>query len=240
MKLQHLLSYVRRAVDDYHMIEEGDRIAVGISAGKDSLALLLALRHLQYFYPNKFELEAITISLGFDNFDLTEVIAFCEKLGVRYTVHETEIAKIVFDERKESNPCSLCAKMRKGALNDVAKSLGCNKIALGHNQDDINETLLMSLFYEGRIHTMSPVTYLDRMDLTMIRPLIYVPEKDIKYFAKKEALPVVKSPCPADGNTKRETTKNLIYTLEKDIPRLSARLFGAIERSPLDGWGQKK
>ncbi|MHC1747178.1 MAG: tRNA 2-thiocytidine biosynthesis TtcA family protein [Cellulosilyticaceae bacterium] len=240
MKLQHLLSYVRRAVDDYHMIEEGDRIAVGISAGKDSLALLLALRHLQYFYPNKFELEAVTISLGFDNFDLTEVIAFCEKLGVRYTVHETEIAKIVFDERKESNPCSLCAKMRKGALNDVAKSLGCNKIALGHNQDDINETLLMSLFYEGRIHTMSPVTYLDRMDLTMIRPLIYAPEKDIKYFAKKEALPVVKSPCPADGNTKRETTKNLIYTLEKDIPRLSARLFGAIERSPLDGWGQKK
>lgn len=240
MKIQHLLSYVRRAVDDYHMIEEGDRIAVGISAGKDSLALLLALRHLQYFYPNKFELEAVTISLGFDNFDLTEVIAFCEKLGVHYTVEETEIAKIIFDERKESNPCSLCAKMRKGALNDVAKSLGCNKIALGHNQDDINETLLMSLFYEGRIHTMSPVTYLDRMDLTMIRPLIYVPEKEIKYFAKKEALPVVKSPCPADGNTKRETTKNLIYNLEKDIPRLSSRLFGAIERSPLEGWGQKK
>ncbi|MDU6361225.1 MAG: ATP-binding protein [Clostridiales bacterium] len=236
MKIQHLLSYARRAIQDYHMIEEGDRIAVGISAGKDSLALLLALRHLQYFYPKKFELEAITVSLGFDNFDLSGVIAFCEKLGVRYTVYETEIGKIVFDERKESNPCSLCSKMRKGALNDKAKELGCNKIALGHNQDDINETLLMSLFYEGRIHTMSPVTYLERAELTIIRPLIYAPEKDIKYFAKKEGLPVVKSPCPADGVTRRETTKQLIYKLEKEIPSLSSHLFGAIERSEIDGW----
>ena len=236
MKIQHLLSYARRAIQDYHMIEEGDRIAVGISAGKDSLALLLALRHLQYFYPKKFELEAITVSLGFDNFDLSGVIAFCEKLGARYTVYETEIGKIVFDERKESNPCSLCSKMRKGALNDKAKELGCNKIALGHNQDDINETLLMSLFYEGRIHTMSPVTYLERAELTIIRPLIYVPEKDIKYFAKKEGLPVVKSPCPADGVTRRETTKQLIYKLEKEIPSLSSHLFGAIERSEIDGW----
>lgn len=236
MKIQHLLSYARRAIQDYHMIEEGDRIAVGISAGKDSLALLLALRHLQYFYPKKFELEAITVSLGFDNFDLSGVIAFCEKLGVRYKVYETEIGKIVFDERKESNPCSLCSKMRKGALNDKAKELGCNKIALGHNQDDINETLLMSLFYEGRIHTMSPVTYLERAELTIIRPLIYVPEKDIKYFAKKEGLPVVKSPCPADGVTRRETTKQLIYKLEKEIPSLSSHLFGAIERSEIDGW----
>lgn len=236
MKIQHLLSYARRAIQDYHMIEEGDRIAVGISAGKDSLALLLALRHLQYFYPKKFELEAITVSLGFDNFDFSGVIAFCEKLGVRYTVYETEIGKIVFDERKESNPCSLCSKMRKGALNDKAKELGCNKIALGHNQDDINETLLMSLFYEGRIHTMSPVTYLERAELTIIRPLIYVPEKDIKYFAKKEGLPVVKSPCPADGVTRRETTKQLIYKLEKEIPSLSSHLFGAIERSEIDGW----
>lgn len=240
MKIQHLLSYVRRATDDYQMIEEGDRIAVGISAGKDSLALLVALRHLQYVYPGKFELEAITVSLGFDNFDLTKVIKFCEDLGVRYTVYETEIAKIVFEERKESNPCSLCSKMRKGALNDMAKQLGCNKIALGHNQDDINETLLMSLLYEGRIHTMAPITHLDRMDLKMIRPLIYVPEKDIKYFAKKNELPVVKSPCPADGVTKRETTKQLIYSLEKDIPNLSARIFGAIERSDLEGWTVKK
>lgn len=239
MKIQHLLSYVRRAVQDYNMIEEGDRIAIGISAGKDSLALLLALRHLQYFYPKKFEIEAITISLGFSNFDLSKVKEFCEKLGVRYTVYETQIAQIVFEERKESNPCSLCSKMRKGALNEIAKELGCNKIALGHNKDDINETLLMSLFYEGRIHTMSPVTYLDRSELTLIRPLIYTPEKDIKYFAKKEGLPVVKSPCPADGVTRRETTKQLIYSLEKEIPQLSNRLFGAIERSGIDGWEEK-
>lgn len=240
MKIQHLLSYVRRAIQDYNMIQEGDKIAVGISAGKDSLALLLALRHLQYFYPKKFELEAITVSLGFQDFDLSNVIAFCEKLGVPYTVYETEIAKIIFDERKEANPCSLCSKMRKGALYEKAKALGCNKIALGHNKDDINETLLMSLFYEGRIHTMMPVMTLDEVDLTIIRPLIYVPERDIKYFAKKEQLPVVKSPCPADGNTKRETTKELIYTLEKEIPDLSSRIFGAIERSQLDGWGQKR
>ena len=240
MKIQHLLSYVRRAVQDYNMIEEGDRIAIGISAGKDSLALLVALRYLQYFYPKKFELEAITISLGFDNFDLSAVKAFCEKLGVRYTVYETQIAQIVFDERKESNPCSLFSKMRKGALNDIAKELGCNKIALGHNKDDINETLLMSLFYEGRIHTMSPVTYLDRSEVTLIRPLVYVPERDIKYFAKKEGLPVVKSPCPADGVTRRETTKQLIYSLEKEIPQLSNRLFGAIERSEIDGWKSRE
>lgn len=236
MKIQQLLSYTRRAIQDYNMIEEGDKIAVGISAGKDSLALLLALRHLQYFYPKKFELEAITVSLGFDNFDLSKVQAFCKELGVPYTVYETEIGKIIFDERKESNPCSLCSKMRKGALNDKAKELGCNKIALGHNKDDINETLLMSLFYEGRIHTMSPVTYLERSELTVIRPLIYAPEKDIKYFAKKQGLPVVKSPCPADGVTRRETTKQLIYKLEKEIPMLSNHLFGAIERSEIDGW----
>lgn len=236
MKIQHLLSYTRRAIQDYHMIEEGDRIAVGISAGKDSLTLLLALKHLQHFYPKKFELEAITISLGFEDFDLSKVRSFCEQLGVRYTVYDTQIGKIVFNERKESNPCSLCSKMRKGALNDKAKELGCNKIALGHNKDDINETLLMSLFYEGRIHTMSPMTYLEGADLTIIRPLIYVPEKDIKYFVKKENLPVVKSPCPVDGTTKRETTKQLIYKLEKDIPHLSNHLFGAIERSEIDGW----
>ncbi|MGL5674920.1 MAG: tRNA 2-thiocytidine biosynthesis TtcA family protein [Cellulosilyticaceae bacterium] len=239
MKIQHLLSYVRRAIQDYDMIQEGDRIAVGISAGKDSLALLLALSHLKRFYPKSFELEAVTVSLGFDNFDLSGVIKLCEQLGVRYTVYETEIAKIIFEERKESNPCSLCSKMRKAALYNKAKELGCNKIALGHNKDDINETLLMSLLYEGRIHTMPPVMPFEEGDLTLIRPLIYVPEKDIRYFVKKEALPVVKSPCPADGNTKRETTKQLIYGLEKEIPDLSSRLFGAVERSHIEGWGIK-
>lgn len=239
MKIQHLLSYTRRAIQDYNMIQEGDRIAIGISAGKDSLALLLALSMLRKFYPKKFEIEAITISLGFADFDLSAVHNFCKELDVNYTVYETQIAKIVFDERKESNPCSLCSKMRKGALNEIAKKLGCNKIALGHNQDDINETLLMSLLYEGRIHTMSPVNYLEQVDLTIIRPLIYVPEKDIRYFASKQGLPVVKSPCPADGATKRETTKELIYKLDKEVPGLPARLFGAIERSGINGWNVK-
>lgn len=239
MKIQHLLSYTRRAIQDYNMIEEGDKIAIGISAGKDSLALLLALSQLRRFYPKKFEIVAITISLGFDNFDLSRVKAFCKDLNVEYIIYETEIAKIIFEERKESNPCSLCAKMRKGALYQIATDLGCNKIALGHNQDDINETLLMSLFYEGRIHTMSPVNPLEGIPLTLIRPLIYVPEKDIRYFASKEQLPVVKSPCPADGVTTRETTKELIYKLDKQMPGLPARLFGAIERSGIEGWNVK-
>ncbi|HOA81171.1 MAG TPA: tRNA 2-thiocytidine biosynthesis TtcA family protein, partial [Defluviitaleaceae bacterium] len=201
MKLQNLLSFVRRAVDDYNMIQDGDRIAIGISGGKDSLALLLALRGLQRFYPKKFELEAITISLGFDNFDLDGVKKLCDEIGVRYTIKNTDIAQVVFDERKEKNPCSLCSKMRKGALNDVAKSLNCNKVALGHNKDDVIQTLLLSMFYEGRIYTFSPVSYLDRTDLYTIRPLIYVPEKGIINFSQKEGLPIVISPCPADGNT---------------------------------------
>ncbi len=240
MKIQHLLSYVRRAIQDYDMIQAGDKIGVGISAGKDSLALLLALSYLKRFYPKPFTIEAITVSLGFDDFDLSAVKAFCAQLHIPYTIYETEIARIVFEERQETNPCSLCSKMRKGALYDKAQALGCTKIALGHNKDDINETLLMSLFYEGRIHTMQPVMPLENTSLTIIRPLIYTPEKSIKYFVKKEQLPVVKSPCPADGQTKRETTKQLIYQLEKEIPDLSSRLFGAIERSELEGWCRKE
>jgi tRNA 2-thiocytidine biosynthesis protein TtcA len=240
MKLQRLLSYVRRAVDDYNMIEDGDKIAIGISAGKDSLTLLLALRSLQRFYPKKFELEAVTISLGFDNFDLTGVQKMCDEIGVRYTVKETDIAQIVFHERKEKNPCSLCAKMRKGALNDVAKSLGCNKVALGHNKDDVIQTLFLSLFYEGRIYTFPPVSYLDRSDLHTIRPLIYVPEKEIVGFARKEGLPVLKSPCPADGNTKREQVKNLIADLRNQYDNLDNHIFGAIKRSAINGWNLEK
>ncbi len=240
MQLQHLLSYVRRAIDDYQMIQTGDKIAVGISGGKDSLILLLALRHLQYFYPHPFKLEAITVSLGFDNFDLSGVKNFCSDLGINYTIYETEIAKIVFDERKESNPCSLCSKMRKGALYDMARDLGCNKIALGHNKDDINETFLMSLFYEGRVHTMAPVTYLDKMDMHLIRPLIYTPEKDVRGYVTKNAFPVVKSPCPADGNTKREEIKNLIYTMQRETHKLPENIFGAIQRSKIEGWETKR
>lgn len=240
MKLQRLLSYVRRAVDDYNMIEDGDRIAVGISGGKDSLALLQALKGLQRFYPKKFELEAITVSLGFDNFDLHNIKKMCDEIGVRYTVQNTDIGQIVFHERKEKNPCSLCSKMRKGALNDVAKELGCNKIALGHNKDDVIQTLLLCMFYEGRMYTFSPVSYLDRMDLYSIRPLIYVPEKEVISYSKKNELPVVKSPCPADGNTKREDMKQFINQLRNQYDNLDNRLFGAIQRSFIDGWNLKK
>ena len=240
MQLQHLLSYVRRAVQDYNMIAEGDRIAIGISGGKDSLILALALSHLKRFYPKSFEIMGITVSLGFDNFDLSEVGSFFDTLQVPFYVCNTQIAQIIFEERKESNPCSLCSKMRKGALYEEAKEMGCTKIALGHNKDDIIETLLMSLFYEGRIHTMAPVTYMDQVDLHIIRPLIYAPEKDIRGFVKKEGFPVVKSPCPADGQTKRETTKELISSLQRDIPRLPEHLFGAIQRSTIEGWKTKE
>lgn len=240
MQLQHLLSYVRRAVQDYQMIESGDKIAIGISGGKDSLILALALSHLKRFYPKSFEVIGITVSLGFDNFDLSQVKAFFEALDMPFYICETQIGQIIFEERKESNSCSLCSKMRKGALYQEAKKYGCNKIALGHNRDDINETLLMSLFYEGRIHTMAPVTYMNQVDLHIIRPLIYAPEKDIRGFVKKEGLPVVKSPCPVDGKTKREDMKQFIYSLQSDIPRINEHLFGAIQRSTISGWTSKE
>ena len=240
MQLQHLLSATRRAVQDYDMIQAGDTIAIGISGGKDSLVLALALSHLRRFYPKPFNIIGITVSLGFDNFDLSGVRAFFEAIDVPFYCCETEIGKIIFEERKESNPCSLCSKMRKGALYQYALDLGCNKIALGHNKDDINETLLMSLFYEGRIHTMAPVNYMDQVDMHIIRPLIYVDEKDIRHFAKKQELPVVKSPCPVDGKTRREDMKNLIASIQKDIPRLPEHLFGAIQRSTISGWASQK
>ena len=236
MRQQHLLSYVRRAIQDYEMIQEGDCIAIGISGGKDSLILAFALSYLKHFYPKQFDIMGITVSLGFKDFDLTAVKAFFEEIQIPFYVCETQIGQIIFEERKESNPCSLCSKMRKGALYDYAKKLGCNKIALGHNKDDINETLLMSLLYEGRIHTMAPMTYMDQVDMHIIRPLIYVPESDIRGFVKKQNLPVVKSPCPVDGKTKREDMKQLIYSLQKDIPKVREHLFGAIQRSTLNGW----
>lgn len=236
MKLQQLLSQTRKAIDTYKMINDGDKIAIGVSGGKDSLALLYALKGLQRFYPNKFELEAITVSLGFENFDLTKIQSLCDELDINYTVVNTNIAEIIFDERKEKNPCALCAKMRKGALNEMAEKLGCNKIALGHHKEDIIETMMLSLFYEGRFHTFSPVTYLDRMKLYSIRPLMYVSEKEIIGFKNKYNLPVVKSPCPADGNTKREYMKNLLMSLEKENPGLMKRLYRSIESSNIKGW----
>ena len=204
MKLQQVFSYVRKAIDDYHMIEENDKIAIGISGGKDSLTLLYALHGLQRFYPKHFDIHAVTVDLGFQNLNLEEIKTLCSSLGVQYHIIETDIAKIIFEDRKENNPCSLCAKMRKGALNDAIKAIGCNKVAYAHHKDDVVETMLMSLIFEGRFHTFSPVTYLDRTGLTVIRPLLYMNEADVIGFINKYQVPVVKSPCPADGNTKRE------------------------------------
>lgn len=236
MKLQKLMSLTRKAVDEFSMIQPQDKIAVGISGGKDSLTLLYALCGLRRFYPNPFTIEAITVSLGFDGFDLAPIKALCDQLEVSYTVVETEIGKIIFEDRKEENPCSLCAKMRKGAFNEAAKRLGCNKIAYAHHKDDVVETLLMSLILEGRIHTFAPVTYLNRMDLTLIRPLIYVDEADVKGFMNKYELPVVKNPCPADGFTQREYAKNLLAALGREHPGTKERMFTAILNGNLPSW----
>ena len=213
MKHQKLLSYVRRAVDDYKMIEENDKIAIGLSGGKDSISLLLALSDLRKFYPKKFDICAITVSLGFDGSDFTPMEELCKKINVDYHVIDTQIGEIIFDARKESNPCSLCAKMRKGALNNKADELGCNKIALGHNRDDIIETFMMSLIFEARISTFQPVSFLEKKKLFSIRPLMYVPESDIKGYVRKNNLPIIKNPCPANGNTKRQEMKDLIKDL---------------------------
>ena len=236
MKLQQVLSYVRKAVDDYHMIEEGDKIAVGISGGKDSLTLLYALSDLRRFYPKHFELCAITVDLGFDNLNLDKIKELCIKLDVEYTIIKTDIAQIIFHDRKESNPCSLCAKMRKGALNQAIKEAGGNKVAYAHHKDDVVETMLMSLIYEGRFHTFSPVTYLDRMQLSVIRPLMYMNEADVIGFVNKYDVPVVKSPCPADGHTKREYIKNLLRDLNRENPGVKERMFTAITNGNLKGW----
>lgn len=236
MKLQQLLSVSRKAIDEFGMIDAGDRIAVGISGGKDSLALLMALRQLQRFYPKKYSLQAVSVDLGFPNVDYSKIQVFCSDLEVPFTRVKTEIAQIVFYERKEKNPCSLCAKMRKGALNEAVKALNCNKVAYAHHRDDAVETMLLSLIFEGRFHTFSPVTYWDRIDLTLIRPFIFMKEADIVGFQNRYQLPVAKSPCPADGRTKREYAKNLLRELNRDHPGAKERMFSAILNSDLKGW----
>ena len=237
MRLQQVLSYVRKAVDDYHMIADGDKIAVGISGGKDSLTLLYALHGLRRFYPQKFDIHAVTVDLGFGNRDLSRIESICaDELQIPYTIVKTDIADIIFEQRKESNPCSLCAKMRKGALNEAIKKEGCNKVAYAHHKDDVVETMLMSLIYEGRFHTFSPVTYLDRMDLTVIRPLMYMNEADVIGFVNKNQIPVVKSPCPADGYTKREYVKQLLKKLNQENPGVKERMFTAIQDGGMTGW----
>jgi len=234
--MKRILSYVRRAIEDYNMIEEGDRITIGVSGGKDSLTLLCALKELQRFYPKKFELEAITLDMGFKDADFSKVQKMCEKIGVNYTVKPTNIAEIVFDIRKEKNPCSLCAKLRRGALHNAALELGCRKVALAHHFDDVLETFFLSLFFEGRINCFSPVTYLDKKDIYLIRPMIYTPEKDIKGLVKRMNFPVVFNPCPANGHTKRQYMKDLIRQLNKENKGLKKRIFGAIQQSEIDGW----
>lgn len=236
MELQKLLSYTRRAVDDYNLIEEGDRIVVGISGGKDSLTLLYALKNLQRFYLKHFDLEAITIDLGHPGFDLTPIEQLCRDMGVPYHVEHTDIAQVIFDVRKESSPCSLCAKMRKGALNKTVKELGCNKVAYAHHMDDIIETVFLSMIFEGRFYSFSPKTYLDRMGLTVIRPMMYVSEAEVKGFQNKYQLPVVKNPCPVDGATKREYAKNLVRQINLENPGAKTRIFRAVLEGNIPGW----
>ncbi|MEI3184157.1 MAG: tRNA 2-thiocytidine biosynthesis TtcA family protein [Lachnospiraceae bacterium] len=236
MKLQRLLSLIRQAVDQYEMIEEGDHIAIGISGGKDSLTLLWGLAHLQKFYPKHFSLSAITVDMGIDTMNLEPIKALCQEIQVPYEIVPTEIGKILFDIRKETNPCSLCAKLRKGALNHKALEMGCNKIAYAHHKDDLIETAMMSLLYEGRFYAFSPVTHLDRTDLTVIRPLMFVSEADVKGFRNKYQLPVCKNPCPMDGHTRREYVKNLIHTLNMENPGVKDRLFRAVIEGHIDGW----
>lgn len=229
MKLQQLYSYTRKAIDDYHMIDEGDHIAVGISGGKDSLAMLYALCGLKRFYPVSFSLTAVTVDLGFENLNLDRITALCAELGVPYHIVKTDIGRIIFEDRKESSPCALCAKMRKGALNQAMKELGCGKVAYAHHKDDVVETMLLSLIFEGRFHSFAPVTYLDRMDMTVIRPLMYVQEADVIGFVNKYDIPVVKSPCPADGHTKREYVHLLLQQLNRENPGVKERMFHAVQ-----------
>ncbi len=238
-EMKRLLSFVRRAVDDYNMIDDGDRIAVGVSGGKDSLALLETLAEMRRFYPHKYEICAITVDMGFDGADYSELTELCRRINVEYKVVKTEIAKIIFDVRKESNPCSLCAKMRRGSLHAAAQELGCNKVALGHHYDDVIETFMLNLFFEGRLGCFSPTTYLSNRKINLIRPLIYAQEKDVAYFARKRMLPVLKSLCPEDHATERENMKNLLTELEKKNKGLKHRIFTAICRGEIDGFMQK-
>lgn len=234
--LNEFTGTVRRAVDDYNMIEEGDKIAVGVSGGKDSLILLLAMKHLKRFYPKKFELEAITIELGFEDMDFGPVEELCHSLDIPYVRIKTDIREIVFDVRKEDNPCSLCAKMRKGALNDAIRERGYNKLALGHHFDDAVETYMMSLLFEGRISCFRPVTFLDRSGVTQIRPMIYAGEQKISNLAEKLNVPIVVNPCPMDKASKRHEIKTLLKNLSADYPDMKSKVFGAMQRYPLPGW----
>ena len=233
--MQKLVGMLRRCVEDYQMIEAGDRIAVGLSGGKDSMTLLVLLRELQKYYDRPFSLEAITIDMGLGLED-EGMRALCRQLEVPYTRVETQIGPVIFQYRKEKNPCSMCAKMRRGALDQALLDHGCNKLALGHHYDDAVETFLMSLLYEGRISCFQPVTHLDRTGIIQIRPMLYIHEQTIAHFAQERELPVAKNRCPVDKHTKREETKELIFQLSQRYPELKERIFGAMQRYPLPAW----
>lgn len=238
--LNEFSGIIRKAVDDYKMIDEGDKIAVGVSGGKDSLLLLLALKHLQSYYPKRFGLEAITIELGFEGMDFSPVRELCAELDIPYTCLATDIKEIVFDVRREDNPCSLCAKMRRGALNDAIKERGIRKLALGHHFDDAVETFLMSLLFEGRLSCFRPVTFMDRSGVTQIRPMVYAGEGKIANLAAALELPVVENPCPQDKASKRHEIKQLLKTMSADYPDMKTKVFGAMQRLPLPGWEIEK
>lgn len=232
--MQRILSHLRKAIEEYKMIEEGDKIAVCLSGGKDSITMLHAFKALQRFYPKKFEFIAVSINPGFEFFDTGFLQKICDDLGIPLFIEKSNAKEIVFDIRKEKNPCSLCANLRRGVINSIAIREGCNKIALGHNQDDVLETFLLNLFYTGNIGTFSPVSYMDRSKITLIRPLVYTSEKEIKRFIRKSNLSVMPKVCPMDGISKREDMKELIFSLTKKIPMIRANLFGAIQRNLKD------
>lgn len=236
--MQKLMGLVRRCVDDYDMIRQGDKIAVGVSGGKDSLVLLVLLAGLKKYFNKSFSLEAITIDMGL-GMDYSAVAELCEELDVPYHIIKTEIAPIIFDYRKEKNPCSMCSKMRRGALNQAILDMGFNKLALGHHYDDAVETFVMSLIYEGRISCFQPVTDLDRTGIVQIRPMLYIHEKTVDHFALRQNLPIIENRCPVDKATKREEIKQLVFDLSKTYPDLKERIFGAMQRLPLPEWGPR-
>lgn len=238
--MKEILGCIRRADQDFGMIRAGDKVAVGVSGGKDSLLLLYAMALYRKFCPEPFELEALTLTMGLEPFDVSGIRELCERLEVPYIVRKTEIAKVIFEERKEKNPCSLCSKMRRGALNELCVERGINKLALGHHRDDAEETLLLSLFYEGRLHTFQPVTYLSRTGITQIRPMLYISEKDIIHHARVLNLPIVKSPCPADGYTKRQDMKELLDYICRKIPNAREQMLSALRNKEQYGlWSDR-
>ncbi|MBO4330875.1 MAG: tRNA 2-thiocytidine biosynthesis protein TtcA [Oscillospiraceae bacterium] len=238
--MEQLAGLIRRCVEDYDMISEGDRIAVGLSGGKDSAALLCAMSSLRRYYPKHFELVGVTVGLGFEGMDFTPVKELCDRLDVPYYYLDTDIRSVVFDMRREKNPCALCVKMRKGAFNDKLRELGVNKAALGHHMDDAVETFLMSLIYEGRISCFEPVTLMDRSGITQIRPMLYAEEKRITSLVSRYSLPVVKSTCPMDKNSKREAAREIMFTLSRERRDFKIKTFRAMQRLPLRGWAPVK